>query len=528
MAKKTVQELLEFASHLRDQQSPVLSLWQTLAEYFYPERADFVFARNLGQELSDQLVDSYPILVRRDLGNGIAAMLRDGQWFQMRTRYDEPDHEALMWLEWATSRLRRLMGDVRSNFARATKEADHDFVTFGQPVIQVTVNKNRDGLLFQTWHLRDCSWWDDETGSIEGVVRRWSPTRRQLYGLFPKTVHQECIEKMHREPFGEVKCLHVSMPAEMYGDEQIAEKYPFVSLYIDTDHQHILEETGVVQKQYIIPRFQTVAGSPYAYSPATVAGLPDNRTLQAMTFTLLEAGERYARPPMLATQQVVRGDINLYADGITWVDRDYDERLGASLRPIFQDRGGFPIGEEKRSQIMETLASAFYLNKLSLPETSREMTAFEVNERMKQYRRENLPLFTPLEEEYNGQLCEQAFQVAFSYGLLGSPRDVPQSLLGQQVSFKFQSPLSRAEEEEKAQRFSQTSALLRDAAQMDQMVAANVNFDVAVRDAITGIGAPARWLRSVNEVLQIRQTDAMARAAQAALAAQAATPEVAA
>lgn len=527
MSKKSVQELCEFATHLRDKQSPVLSLWQTLAEYFYPERADFTNTRNLGAELSDQLVDSYPILVRRDLGNGIAAMLRDGDWFQLTTRYDDPDHEGLMWLQWAGARLKKMLGDVRCNFARATKEADHDFVTFGQPVMQVVPNKNRDGLLFQTWHLRDCSWWDDETGSVEGVVRRWAPTHRQLYAKFPKTVHQECREKMDREPFGEVKCLHISMPSEWYGDDELASRYPYVSVYIDQDHQHLLEETGIAYKQYIVPRFQTISGSPYAYSPATVAGLPDNRTLQAMTFTLLEAAERYARPPILATQQAVRGDINLYADGITWVDKDYDERLGASLRPLFSDKGGFPLGEEKRSQIMETLASAFYLNKLSLPETSREMTAFEVNERMKQYRRENLPLFTPLEEEYNGQLCEQAFQVALAYGLMGSPRDIPESLLGQQVSFRFQSPLSRAQEEEKAQRFSQTSALLREAAEMDHLATANVNFDVAVRDAITGIGAPARWLRSVEEVMQVRQTDAMAQAAQAALAAQAAAPEVA-
>jgi hypothetical protein len=334
---------------------------------------------------------------------------------------------------------------------------------------------------------------------------------------------------MEKDPFGEVKCLHLSIPAEMYGDERLMERYPMVSIYIDTEYNHLLEVTGIARKQYIVPRFQTIAGAPYAYSPATVAGLPDNRTLQAMTFTLLEAAERYARPPLAATQQAVRGDVNLYADGITWVSKDYDERMGAALRPIFQDRGGFPVGEEKRSQIMETLASAFYLNKLSLPETSREMTAYEVSERMKQYRRENLPLFSPLEEDYNGQMCEQAFESALSYGLMGSPQDIPESLMGQQVSFRFQSPLSRAEEEERAQKFSQTSMLLREASEMDPMVSANVDFDVAVRDAITGIGAPARWLRAVDEVLQTRQMDAAARVAQeAAMAAQAAAPEVAA
>jgi hypothetical protein len=43
---------------------------------------------------------------------------------------------------------------------------------------------------------------------------------------------------------------------------------------------------------YRIPRWQTVSGSQYSYSPATVAALPDARLIQAMTFTLLEAGEK--------------------------------------------------------------------------------------------------------------------------------------------------------------------------------------------------------------------------------------------
>ena len=110
------------------------------------------------------------------------------------------------------------------------------------------------------------------------------------------------------------------------------------------------------------------------------------------------------------------------------VDQEYDERLGAALRPLGQDRGGFPIGLEMRDGIIDVLSSAFYLNKISLPATTHEMTAYEVAERMKQYRRENLPLFAPIEAEYNGRLCETAFEIAMSAGMLGSPYDIPESL----------------------------------------------------------------------------------------------------
>jgi hypothetical protein len=490
----------------------MLSLYQTLSDHFYPERADFTVTRNIGNELSDLLVSSYPVLVRRDLANSLAAMLRDGDWFKVGIQGEE-DYEGGAWLQWATGRLKKLMDDRAANFVRATKEGDHDYVTFGQCVISVELNKEKNGLLFRDWHLRDCAWAEDETGQVDCVSRKWVPTCRQLADYFGEdNIHPKIKEKLAKEPFTDVNVRHMVLPAKMYGDETI--KNPYVSLYIDTAHQHIMEAVGINHRYYVVPRFQTVSGSPYAYSPATIIALPDARSLQAMTHTLLEAGERYARPPMVATQKVIRSDVDLSPDGVTWVDSEYDERLGDALRPISQNSSGFPIGLEMRQDIVSVLNSAFYLNKITLPDMGREMTAYEVAERMKQFRRESLPLFAPIEAEYSGQLCEMAFEIAMQAGLLGSPQDIPQSLLDQDVVFKFNSPLSETEEEAKAQQFGQVSRMLAEASQLDPASADNVNFDVALRDAVIGTGAPANWLNSVEEVTQDRALQLAQQAAQ--------------
>jgi len=517
LVKWTTAQVKSQSNHLFEKHQPMMSLYQTLAEHFYPERADFTTTRNIGQELADSLVDSYPVLVRRDLGNSFNAMLRDGDWFNIGID-GTPDHLGASWLQHSTRRLRKLMGSRESNFVRATKEGDHDYATFGQTVISVEMNKKNDGLLFRCWHLRDVAWFDDESGQVGGVVRRWKPTYHQLDQTFGEDkLHENCNEKVKTNPFKEANITHMVLPSDMYGDEKIESKFPYVSIYIDMDNEHIIEEVGMNHKMYVVPRFQTIAGSQYAYSPATVVGLPDARALQSMTHTLLEAGERYARPPIIATQKVIRGDVDLAPDGITWVDNEYDEKMGASLRPLSQDRGGFPIGLEMRENIVEVLSSAFYLNKLSLPDTNRDMTAYEVSERMKQFRRENLPLFAPIESEYNGQLCEIAFSIAMSAGFFGSPMDIPDSLKGREVQFRFISPLSQSEEEERANKFAQTSKLLAEAAQFDQGVELNVNFDEAVRDAVMGIGAPASWLANEEEVEVKRQQIAMQQAAMAAM-----------
>lgn len=514
---KSAEELAQLSNELFKRQSRMLPLYQTLAENFYPERADFTNVRAVGSELADNLVDSYPILMRRDLCNSFSAMLRNGEWFRIGVD-GEPDHLGRMWLDWASQRLMKLFNNRAAAFTRATKEADHDYGTFGNAVLTVERNVKADGLLFRNWHLKDCAWCDGVDGHVEVVTRKWAPTYYDLTRYFPeKALHKNMIEKARMSPFQEADVRHLVMPSAMAKDEELQERFAYVSYFIDMQNMHIIEKVGQRRPYYIIPRFQTIAGSPYAYSPATVAGLPDARTLQAMTFTLLEAGERYARPPIIATQRVIRGDIDLSPDGVTYVDDEYDERLGASLRTLQQDRGGFPIGLEMRDNIVEVLSSAFYLNKISLPEVTREMTAYEVAERMKQFRRENLPLFAPLESEYNGALCEAAFDIALENGLLGSPYDIPESLKGRDVVFRFESPLKDADEEEKEQQFRRTAQLLAEAAQFDPGAVANVDFDTALRDAILGTGSPSRWLRSLETVIDMRTVQAKQQLAQAAM-----------
>ena len=502
--KMTNEEVIAHSDHRFERQAVMLPLWQTLSEHFYPERADFTVTRNIGEELADNLIDSYPILARRDMGNSLSAMLRDGDWFEMDTNV-EPGDDDRRWLQWATGRMKKVFGFRDSNFVRATKEGDHDYVTFGQPVLSVNLNRKRDGLIFQCWHLRDCAWGEDENGQICEVHRKWKPTVWQLARLFPeKSLHDTVVTKLRDKPNSEVDVRHIVMPSDLYRDGTFF-RFPYVSLFIDATNMHMIEAMGIKHNPYVIPRFQTIAGSQYAYSPATIVALPESRLLQAMTHTLLEAGERYARPPIIATQTVIRSDVDLSSDGITWVDKEYDERMGASLRTLSQDRGGFPIGLELRDDIKEILSSAFYLNKISLPPSDHEMTAYEVAERMKQFRRENLPLFAPIEAEYNGQLCEKSFSMMMDSGMLGSPEDIPESLQGSEVIFKFKSPLSASEEEQKANRFAQVRAMLAESAELDPGVMQNLDIDTAFREAVTGIGGPQRWLFD-REVVAERKT----------------------
>lgn len=514
-----LKQIIRQGDELLGKRGSLLSLWQEIAENFYPERADFTVNRTLGEDFASHLTSSYPLMVRRELGDAISGMLRPrGQpWMTITLdREDRLDNAGRKWLERATKIQLRAMYDRQSQFVRATKEGDHDFAAFGQCVISKQIQWDKQALLYRSWHLRDVAWCENSAGMIDEVNRNWEPTARVLeQTMGRKSLHASVIKKLEKDPYQKVKCRHVVKPAE-YASKPL--RTPYVSMWIDIENQHLMREEGANDLIYILPRWVTVSGSQYAYSPATVAGLPDARLIQAMTLTLLEAGEMAVRPPMIGTKDAIRDDVALYAGGITWADAEYDERLGEVLRPVFQDKGGLPFGVEVEQDRRQMLATAFYLNKLNLPPADREMTAYETGQRIQEYIRNALPLFEPMETEYNGALCEMTFNDLMRVGAFGPARDIPQSLRGESVQFKFESPLHQAVERQKGTKFMEAKALLLEAAQLDPGSVTTLNARVALRDALNGIGIEAKWLRDEEEVEQKAAEVEQAQQMQAALA----------
>ena len=88
-------ELIDLGNRLFTKRAPMLSLWQEMAEHFYPERADFTDQFVIGEDFARHQEDSYPTILRRELGNNISSMLRprDRQWFKTTTLDDDRDED---------------------------------------------------------------------------------------------------------------------------------------------------------------------------------------------------------------------------------------------------------------------------------------------------------------------------------------------------------------------------------------------------------------------------------------------------
>ena len=497
-----IKQLYETADGLFSKRATLMLLWQEQAESFYPQRADFTIKRQIGIDFAGNLMTSYPLLCQRDLQDQLGTMLRPTakEWFKIGLQHGEKaDNEGQRWLEWATSVQRKAMYDPNAFFNKAQKEGDGDYSCFGQMVTSVRLNSQHNRLLYRCYHLRGCAWVENSDGKIAAVFRKYKMAARDLNSLMKGKVDPKVKDLINNnKPLEEVECMHMVVEADMYDGK--TRNMPYWSLHYDIQNQFLMEEVATWNREYNVERWQTVSGSQYAFSPSTVAALPEARLLQAMTYTLLEAGEKVTSPPMVATKDVVRSDMAIYAGGVTWIDRDYDERLGDAIRPLTIDSRGLPFGAQQAQDSRSMLMQCFYLNKLTLPQRGPEMTAYEIGQRVQEYIRGALPLFEPMEMERNGQTCELTFEIMFRNGAFGSPLDMPKSLRNKDTQFEFESPLHDAIEAQKGQKFIQMQQMIAAAMQLDPGVQALPDTIVILRDVLSGLGVPSTWVHTDAEV----------------------------
>src|SRR5260370_33903133 len=93
--KSRVQELLQIGDQLYAKRFPLLTLWQTFAENFYPLRADMTRVRYISEEFASYLMTSRPVKAHQDLADQLGAILRprNMEWFEGSTGADAIDKD---------------------------------------------------------------------------------------------------------------------------------------------------------------------------------------------------------------------------------------------------------------------------------------------------------------------------------------------------------------------------------------------------------------------------------------------------
>lgn len=499
----------------------LMSFWQETADNFYPERAIFETVKTMGEDYASMLYASEPILYRRDFGNYIGSALRPWgrQWFKIRARDPRLNKRQSVqeYLETRSQMQMALLMDRKSQFSNSVRMGDHDWAAFGNAVESVEVRRDGLGLRFRNWHLKDCAWRENYDGEVDTFYRRIGTTVRNLCQQEAKgwSIPPKVKEKLEKNPNDKVEIFHVLMPMIDY-DPKYKGTSKFVSLYIDQGNKWEISRKPEKVFNYAVSRWLRPSDSPYAVSPCVATALPDARSIQTMTWSVMEAGEKAVEPPMVAMSEAVLSGVDIRAGMVTWVDQAYDERTGEAVRKL--DIGGDPqFGEALRQTIAGNIKEAFYLSQLFLPQGNPQMTAEEIMRRHEEFLRVAQPVIEPAESERNGNLLDVSVEMAMAAGLWGDPEDVPDELKGRDVDYTYDNPIQDAQKQSLTNAFNASMIVVKQTKELlDPGVVKHFDQTTAFREAIAGV-APPSWLVDPAEAEVMEEEENQAATATQAL-----------
>jgi len=499
-----------------------------VARHFCPWHASFMSPLQWGEDFASHLLDGTPLLLARDFKAQVGSMLRPAgkQWFWDRTHDDDLNNDRAVrdYLDWRSRQKMRILFDRSTGAHRAFTMADEFFAYFGDAVISIDLNATMDQLRVKSYHVKECVWALGDDGKANVLTRKEEIPARNMIARFRQPgdkVHHKVREAYDKNPDQIIPIRHEVIPADEYDAYRKTPKSKarFVSVWIDEDNKCVIREREQSTFRYVVASWVRLPHTPYAISPATTIALPDARLIQQQALAIMDAAEKAANPPLVATSDAIRGAIDLKPNGVTWIDRSYDERTGDPLRPLAMGKN-VGIGAEALMRTERQITRAFYLDILRMPDTRNSKSTLEVQFHIDEYVRAALPLFAPMQSDYNEAVLEEVDAVLDHIGYF-DPDEAPDELRDQGIVYQWDNPLAEMIERQRAQQAAELSTLGQAWAALEAAAAQSptlkqINVEKGFRESAISIGA-ARWLLDESEAKRSVQAGMQANAQQSAL-----------
>lgn len=482
--------------------------WQDLAERLLPKRADFTVSRAPGARRTQRILDSTPLQARFEMARAVHGMLfpLNQRWARTKTVDDQlmDRDDVAEWCEEVDRDMWRAIYDPQAKFLEATGETADDVITFGTAGLFVHTNQAGNRLAFRSDHLRDLCLAENEDGLIDTCYLERLLTGRQavrLYGVHSRKLQ----DALDRNTLAETECryLHVIRPrfdADPRRVDNLA--MPWAHWVVDIEDQKQVFEGGFQEFPYAIPRWETSTNEIYGRSPGMIA-LPDVMTLNEQRFTTLRAGQMATDPPIAMPTETSFGEGSFLPGGFVYYDPTSLQGLGGARNAIYPINTGanLPLGLEMENQTREMIWAAFWRHIMRLPVGGPEMTATEILARREEFLQVVAPVFGRLELDLPGMIVPRVFSIMLRAGALPPLPDV---LRGRRVTFEYDSIMQAAFERIEAAAAEATLNSVAPMLEMNPAILDNFDQDGIVRHMARANRMPRRFLRSEEDVQQIR------------------------
>ncbi|MBB5037431.1 portal protein [Prosthecobacter dejongeii] len=524
--------LLERYGALHAARAPWVSLWQELGDYLMPRKFGGRAATAPGTGREARLFDTTGIHANTVLANGQLAWITPlgGNWFSFAPPAPFKKSETVkQWLQECTDIVRDLLANS-SNFYTVVHEFYLDRSCFGTAAMYVEAGK-RQALNFRVFPVGSFCIDEDDEGHVDTVFREMEMTARQCELRFgrealPKKILDCLASKDAARVNDRFKIIHAIFPRtpEEMRPEGGPLGMPVASVYIEASSRAVLLHSGYSSMPAMVSRFlewNNGLGGMYGWSPAWAA-LPEARQLNLLQMWMDALAEKKAFPPVLKPASM-EGEIDLSAGGIT----EYDDSLGpnAAVPREFGLAGDFNAGLQRIQERQNAIRKHFHVDLFEMfGMQGKQMTATEVNARVREKVVQISPSFARLTTELLNPLLQRVFSLCLEGGYLPQPPAEMVQRVSETVG-EVASPMlayqSRLDIELRSMgdaAFERYLGQLQAIASFDPATLDNVNFDEPARALAAGNGLPHSYLRPVRDRDGLRSQRAEQQAQQQQLA----------
>lgn len=476
--------------------------WQDIADYVLPTR-QFLSKPNVnkGAERRGRIYNTTAPEAAVQLAAALEGMLFNTgiRWFELTTEDETVNnlHEVKEWLYDSTNRMLAYFDNTTTRFSLSAHEVALDLVSFGTGVILAQESKGM--FKFQARDLSGIYLKASDDGDIVDVFREFTMPAWECVEVFGESSVSEETRLFANDPERKDKDIsilhHVYLRLDRDYTKHDNTNKAWGSYYCEIDTKHSISESGFDENPYIIIRWSKAAEEVYGRSPAMEV-LPSIKVVNAMARTTLEAAELAVRPPVIVGAGTMEGPIRTAPGSIMYVrqgTRDLPQPFNSGARP--------DIGHELMDREEAKIDKAFFIDRLSLPELDR-MTATEIVERRQQGLMVISPILSRLYSEWLNPVIGRVFRWMMENGRLA---ETPDAVAGTNMKINYISPMAISRRSSISQSFMQAMSSAQILVQVNPEVMMNLDLDTVFRSLMTQNNVDPQFLKTEQEVAQMRQ-----------------------
>jgi hypothetical protein len=557
--EERVQKVLERHRQLKTLKVPWLYTYQLIGEFVMTRKQDFTIHITPGMFLTGKIFDS----TAPNANHLMASALLGALWPNAGRSFDiQPPHsmaeedrhtkEVKEYYSRVTKTMVEVMDNPKCGLALALEEYMYDQGAFGISGIYVKENEEMGAetpLQYMAVDAKKISIAEGADGFVDTCYVEREMTFRQVvqeYGLENcSPVVQEGFKQSRQEE--KIMVLHAVEPRI---DNQIEvsgfggnQNYPYASIHIEINNNHVLRESGYPKMPIFITRFWKTMNEVYGRSPAMEA-MPDILEVNELREATIVAVEKLLNPPLALYSDGSLGNqvVNTSAGAFSVIN--LSGRMAQSgikpLEPIVT------VGELKDTlleveRLQEIIRTNFFLDRLTDLNNTQRQTLGEASIRNKLREQSLGTIYSRQIAEQFSRLVERTFDILHKQNRLGVvqgsweyymlkhagvqniwiiPDAVAKLIQGNSdaYSIRFLSPAARAMRSEELAGIQQTLTGIVNLANVVPDILDNIDFDVAVRHIVELTGAPSDILNGsdVRDKIRAQRQQMQAQQQQAA------------